>query len=183
MFWRCLTCALASALLIGYAEVARSQSKNMTIPADVRQLETVFGKPSQSGFGTTVLFDHANHRDDLERLALEKYKYFTGNLWEKYGQAAWMGSWRMVHEREGAGNIVSELHGIEDVEARRSASAFLDGVADPQETKQALSQALDDRQVENVMVFNVGDGEALSGILLAARGTDNGAFFIVFILD
>lgn len=68
-------------------------------PHGIAELEAVYDGPSRAGFGSAVFFAQLSATDDLERIALEKYRFFVGDLWERYGEDAWMGSWRKVYAR------------------------------------------------------------------------------------
>jgi hypothetical protein len=78
-------------------------------PDYVKALEAAFGSPNQSGFGSTVLFATARDREEFVNLARAAYRHFTGELWERWGEAAWMGSWRLVHERASGRDVLAEL--------------------------------------------------------------------------
>jgi hypothetical protein len=47
----------------------------------------------------------------------------------------------------------------------------------------ALSAAFDDPAVRDLLVFNLGDGGAMSGVLFAARRVNGEATFLVFLMD
>jgi Asp/Glu/hydantoin racemase len=79
---------------------------------------------------------------------------------------------------------VAELRGITDVDARNSAPMILDVVQDAEQAKAALAAAFDDPAVSDLRVFNLGDGGAMSGILVAGRrAAAADATFLVFLLD
>lgn len=51
-------------------------------------------------------------------------------------------------------------------------------------TRSALSAAYDDPAVTELCVFNLGDGEAMSGLLIAGRrGASGESTYLVFLLD
>jgi len=58
------------------------------MPADVTDLEAAYGPPSQAGFGSAVFYEPDAAIGDLPAWSLEKYKVFTGDLWERYGEEA-----------------------------------------------------------------------------------------------
>jgi hypothetical protein len=159
------------------------RSGEVVRPAYVKALELHFGQPNQDGIGSTVLFDQAADLEVLQRLSLEKYRYFLGPLWERFGETAWLAPWRIVLSRKGSGDIVSELHAITDAQAAMSADTFLEAVSEPVAARTALAAAFDDPEVEDVVAYNLGDGEAYSGLLLAARRKNDEAVFVVFMLD
>jgi Asp/Glu/hydantoin racemase len=79
---------------------------------------------------------------------------------------------------------VAELSGITDPDAAISAPMILDVVQDAEKARTALAAAYDDPAVTELRVFNLGDGGAMSGILVASRRAATGdATFLVFLLD
>ena len=152
----------------------------------VADLEAAYGPPSQSAFGSAVFYESIGADHSLTNAALAKYKYFAGELWERYGEDAWMGPWKEVYTRAAAAkpDIVAELRGISDPDASISAPMILDVVQDADQARAALSAAFDDPAVTELRVFNLGDGEAMSGLLVAGRRADTAdATFLVFLLD
>jgi hypothetical protein len=157
----------------------------MTQPADVTALQAVYGAPSQAAFGSAVFYEQTTP-DDLEQAALAKYRYFVGELWERYGEAAWLGPWKKVYARQPdvKADIVAELNGIADQTAQLSVPMILDAVQDTEQARAALSAAFDDAAVTELSVYNIGDGAAMSGLLIAGRRAETGeATFLVFLLD
>jgi hypothetical protein len=61
----------------------------------VTRLEGTYGGPSQQGFGSAVFYENLRDTDDLTQAALSRYKTFVGKLWERFGEAAWMGPVRL----------------------------------------------------------------------------------------
>ena len=154
--------------------------------ARVTGLEAAYGAPSQAGFGSAVFFARLKAADDLEKMAFEKYKYFVGDLWERFGQDAWMGPWRRVYARPAgaAPDIVAELRSLKDPQAAISAPMLLDNLEGAEKARAALSAAYDDPNVIDLRVFTLGDGGAMSGLLIAGRYHETGeAIFLVFLLD
>ena len=152
-------------------------------PDYVKQLEESFGLPSQNGFGSTVLYATAKSREELEGLAKLAYRHFTGELWDKWGETAWMGQWRIVHERTTQRDIMAELRALDDPLLRSSVDMLLDGTENPASGKGALSAAFDDLAVHNLLIFAIGDGGAMSGLLVAVRRANDEATFVVFLMD
>lgn len=154
-------------------------------PSYIERLEAVFGPPSQEAFGSAVFFERIKG-DDLEQACLDQYRFFVGDLWDEYGEQAWLSAWKEVYQREpgGRAEIVSELEGITDPDAGNSVPMFLSGIQDPQAAKQALAGAFDDPAVTDLKVFNIGDGGAMSGILIAGRRTRTAeGTFLFFLMD
>ena len=164
-------------------------------PAYVTALEAAYGAASQAGFGSAVFYAPmiAAPEEDagaLERMALDKYRYFVGGLWERYGEDAWMGPWRQVYARTeavvaAARDIVAELRGITTpLAAAMAVPQILDDMDGAERGRAALSAAYDDPAVTELRVFALGDGEAMSGLLVAGRRAVTGdATFLVFLMD
>lgn len=154
-------------------------------PQYVTDLESAYGAPSQAGFGSAVFYELVSQESTVEQAALKKYKYFVGELWDRYGEKAWMSAWKQVYVRP-AGikhDIVTELRGIADPGASGSAEMVLDVVDNAEAARKALSNAYDDQQVVELKVLNLGDGAAMSGLLIACRRSTGEALFLVFLYD
>ena len=79
---------------------------------------------------------------------------------------------------------MAELRGIADRDAKQAVTMILDNVDDVEHARSALSAAFDDPVVTELAVYNVGDGGAMAGILVASRRNETGeATFLVFLLD
>lgn len=155
------------------------------VPDAVRALEAAYGPPSQAGFGSAVFYEALPPDADLEQAALARYRYFVGELWERWGEEAWLGPWKEVYRRPAGAvsDIVVELRDIADPDAALSAPMILDNIDGADTARAALAAAFDDPAVIDLRVFNLGDGAAMSGILVAGRRQDHGAIFLVFLLD
>lgn len=66
----------------------------MTLSVDVTNLMAVYGAPSQAGFGSAVFDAAIEPGTGVESVALRFYKYFVGDLWQQYGEAAWKSTWK-----------------------------------------------------------------------------------------
>jgi hypothetical protein len=160
----------------------------MTTPPDyVTALEAAYGPPSQAGFGSAVFYEELEAEADLEKAALAKYRFFIGPLWERFGEAVWLTPWQAVYTRppDAERDIVVELRAIPDRAAALSASMLLEN---GDEATTPLAVAYDDPAVTDLVVYSVGDGAAMSGILIAGRrrasGTDTDeAVFLILLLD
>jgi hypothetical protein len=182
-----LTMAVASsaAILLDAPNEGDTMSQSTAKPAYVTDLEAAYGAPSQAGFGSAVFYEPDADSGDLLAWSLEKYKYFTGDLWDRYGEEAWLGPWRQVYWRpDGAvPDIVAELRAIDDADAARSVEMILDNSADPTAAGAALTGVFDDPAMREVVVFNLGDSAAMSGVLVAGRRTSGEAVFLLFLMD
>lgn len=151
-------------------------------PAYVAALEAAYGAPSRAGFGSAVFFDESEN--GLEQAALEKYKCFVGANWQVFGETMWLRRWKRVYARMGGKrDIVAELRGITDTDAKHSVPMILDNLENADRAREALSAAFDDAAVAQLAVYNIGDGEAMSGILIAGQRAQDETTFLVFLLD
>ena len=163
--------------------MAQSDDADAVAPDFVLKLEAVFGVPSQAAFGSAVFHEHLATGDKLEQGALAKYKYFVGELWARYGEDAWMGPWQEVYARakDATADIAGELGTLADRAAKLSASMLLEAGED---AAASLAAAFDDATVTELAVYALGDGGAMSGVLVAGRrAAREEATYLVFLLD
>jgi hypothetical protein len=155
-------------------------------PNNMTTMEEIYGVPTQAGFGSAVFIEQLNSTDDLEKIALKKYRYFVGDLWERYGQDTWIGPWKEVYRRPKLiqPDIIAELRSIKDPQASISVPMILDNIQDPEKARLALSSVYDEPAITDLRVYNLGDGGVMSGLLIAGRHGDTGeAIFLVFLMD
>jgi hypothetical protein len=157
-------------------------------PAYVLALESAYGVPSQAAFGSAVFFDHtdpARDSADMESLAKRYYRHFTGTKWDEWGEAAWMTAWKEVYARKpgAVGTVIEELKNINDLNASLSVPMILTVVDQAKQAVQALSGAFDEPNVIDFHVYTIGDGGAMSGLLLAGERNNRDAIFLVFLMD
>ncbi len=155
-------------------------------PDYVVELERCYGMPSQEAFGSSVFYDAMDVSEaPLEQAAIAKYKHFAGETWERYGEENWMAEWESVYTRDpkSTRDIVAELRSISDRAAKTSASLLIENSDHSAEARAALSKTFDDSTVWELQVFKIGDGSAMSGILIAARRPNEGSVFLVLLMD
>ena len=155
-------------------------------PRSITDLESFYGPPSQEGFASAVFYVKSDPQGALAGQALEIYQYFTGELWQRWGEDAWMSAWKEVYSRDDSAekDIVKELRAIEDPDASFSVPMLLDNPADAEHARAALSVVFDNPAINELRVFNLGDGGAMSGLLVAAQNTaPDTAVFLAFLLD
>lgn len=154
-------------------------------PKSVTDLMTAYGPPSQAAFGSAVFYQEMKPTDDLEKAAMAIYKHFVGEAWARFGEKAWMSVWAKVYERKAGAkhDIVAELRGLQGREVRASVELVLDNAENPEEARKALAAAYDDPAMTELAVYSIGDGAAMSGILVAGRQATGEATCLIFLLD
>ncbi len=154
-------------------------------PTWVQELEKSFGGANQTAFGTAVFYQLTIAETvDVEQLARKWYQFFCGPSWEKLGADSWLGTWKRVDLASNKSRtLLDELANLEDHEARRSAATMLEGHEDPSTAKKVLSQVMDDPAVEERRIYKIGDGGAMSGILIVCQRNKNEFAFLTFLLD
>lgn len=157
----------------------------VTQPDYVKALQHAYGEPSQNGFGSAVFFEVLPGTNALEAAALRWYKYFVGDLWDRYGEQAWMGTWRQVYMRPQRGDtgLVAALRALADPQAASAGGMILDAVQNAGTAQKALSAAFDDASVALLTVYTVGDGEAMSGLMVVGQRNNGETTFLIFLLD
>ena len=157
----------------------------MDKPAYLIDLETYYGAPSQEGFGSAVFLKKVKTADDLEEIAQEQYQYFVGDKWEEWGPETWLAPWKEVYRRpsDGEHDIIAELNAIDDFQVKMQVDMILNNIENAAEAQQALAAAYDDAALSDLRAYLLGDGEAMSGLLLAGRRSDSDSVFLVFLMD
>lgn len=154
-------------------------------PQYVLDLQTYYGEPSQEGFGSAVFYKRVKTADLLEQIAQEQYEYFVGDKWEDWGPETWLAPWKEVYCRKPGAprDIVAELGGIEDFMAQLQVDMILNNIENAKKAQKALAAAYDDETVVQLCVYLIGDGEAMSGLLIAGRREKGETTFLVFLMD
>lgn len=153
----------------------------------IKKLEAAFGGPSSSGFGSAVFHVPAadSNCENLQATARRIYRQFLGESWDAAGEATWLGPWKSVFERTGPGSptFVEGLRSIDDPMARGSVPLLLDVIQDPAAATEALTESFDDPETRAVNVFSIGDGEAMSGLLVAGERDTLDRIFVIALMD
>lgn len=151
----------------------------------VTVLQAIYGQPSQAGFGSAVFHELLEPGSDLESVALRFYQYFVGKLWEQFGEAAWMSTWKRVYLRPDGiqPNIVAELRAIADPAASYAPILLLADTDDHAKAQQALAAVFNDSQVTDLSVYAIGDGAAMSGLLVAGYCLPTEVTILTSLLD
>lgn len=149
-------------------------------------LQKIYGGPEVTGMGSSVTEIALPEQGKLEEIAKQRYQKFCGEIWERFGPKNWMSQWAEVYRRPTGqtGKILEELRGLEDHNASMAGSMILDNIDEPESAHEILSEVFDDPAINRLSIFRLGDGEAYSGLLIAAdRGPGQAAIFLTFLMD
>ncbi len=107
-------------------------------------------------------------------------------MWEEYGESAWMSQWKQVYSRpdEVQPDVVAELRAIVDPLASHFMPIMLMAETDDKDrAQQSLASVFNDPLINELKVFSIGDGAAMSGLLLAGSSATGETTIIVSLLD
>lgn len=155
----------------------------MTVPAYVKRLASAFGPPSNSAWGSAVFFEVGIEDGELAKRAVQYYRHFVGDLWQRFGEKAWMSGWTLAFTRHGAGDLVKELEQSGNRVIKRGSELLLRVPDSEADRVVAFHEAFDDPAVALLEVYAAGDGGAYSGLMVAGRRTNGEATFLVFLID
>lgn len=148
-------------------------------------LQNVYGKSSNSGFGSAVFYASPKQEKKLAIIAFENYIYFLGEKWNKETESAWMGGWKLVYERNPGtkADILTELGHIKDADAKRSVPLLTELVENAAEGRAALAAAFNHPNLSMLEIFSVGDGEAMSGLMVSGLYADGSVCSVICLMD
>lgn len=152
----------------------------------VTVLQSIYGAPSQAGFGSAVFYDQIEPESDLETVALRVYQHFVGPLWEQYGETAWMSTWKQVYVRPNGiqPNTVAELRAIADpLTAQYIPILLLSETEERDRAEQALANVFDAPQMTDLRLYAIGDGAAMSGLLLVGCHITGDTTVLISLVD
>lgn len=151
----------------------------------MNDLIALYGAPSQAGFGSAGFYESTQPDADLDQIALRYYQYFIGDLWEQFGEAAWMSAWKPLYTRplDTKSGIVVELKAIATPEIVSLVPLFLHSEDSQEQTQKALSAVFDASDIRNLTIYAIGDGEAMSGVLVAGGSQMGDVTIVILLLD
>lgn len=151
----------------------------------MESLEKVYGKASDAGFGSAVFHEATDKKSMADSIALTHYKRFLGSKLTGDGGTAWMKNWKVVYTRPGnqKGDILRELASVADPQARVSIPLLTELIENADAGRDALAAAFNHAEVRQLCACNIGDGEAMSGILVTAVYEENYTCTVIALMD
>jgi len=148
----------------------------------VSALEAVFGKASAEGFGSAV-FSNVTFEGNSTALAKQVYASFLGDKTTgEYGHL-WMENFGEVSHATGKTDIVETLNNITDPDAKRSVPLLIEIVSDAEAAKAALQQAFDADDISELSICKIGDGEAMSGLVVSGIYSNKENTSVIALMD
>lgn len=144
------------------------------MPDRYLELEGSFGGPSSNGFGSAVFRRPLATEVELETVARGVYETFVGKMWSDFGPEVWLANFVELASRGAnrGSKILDILRSLEDPTTRSAAALMLDGGTDPEASAGVLERAFDHAAISELRVFAIGDGGAMSGLIIASRDTE-----------
>lgn len=155
----------------------------MPFSSNREALEKIYGPSSAEGWGSAVFAGMAKEGEALAATAQKLYQQFLGEKAKSNFDSVWMPAFKQVLVRNGAGKVLEDLTKIEDPDAKNSVGLLTDAVEDSAGAQQALSSAYDNADLLEVGAFTIGDGEAMSGIILLGSFVDNQYMAVIALMD
>jgi hypothetical protein len=164
----------------------------------IDKLTSLFGAPSQTTIGAAVFTTTQQNTvqapstsqgsqtcdEQLEAFAKDKYEYFAGNAWKNFGPEQWLATWTRLYERKehAQADILKELEQIQEPATNLAASQVTENHDQPDAAREALQKAFDSEEVQTLQLYQIGDTEAITGVLIAAATADL-YIALVFLMD
>jgi hypothetical protein len=117
--------------------------------------------------------------------SIEKYRYFCGETWARFGEEKWMSGWQELYHRSPGDTtgILCELRSIKVNLSDPARRYFWMKTRTMMRSISCFPEAFDSDGVKELRIFSIGDGEAMSGFLIAADIVDLGRLFVAFLMD
>lgn len=164
-------------------------------PDYVATLQEVFSE-------SEVFFEELKGVDTLDKAAFAWYRHVASEMEPPIDEdedeseqqerlrtirAGWMAAWQQVYVRpqEGDTRIMTALNELAEspFAADIQIWTLLDIIGEDERRQSALSAAFDEPTVAQLTCYSVGDGQAYSGLMIAAVRTNGEATFLIFLFE
>jgi len=135
------------------------------------RLQALLGPCGPVGMGDSLCREPLPAAASLDEWARAKYLVLANKNWEVFDPEAWLAPFREVHRRpkDSPGEIVEELLALHGDNIELVIENFLTNREDASELKGALAAVFDGRSMAEMVIYAIGDGEALKGVLIVGR--------------
>lgn len=151
----------------------------------IASLENVYGKASAAGFGSAVYQEPVDMSAQPDAIAIKHYREFLGPKWNAERAAAWMSTWKTVYARpkDSQGDILAELASISDPDAKQSVGLLTEFIENASAGQEAMAAVFNHGDIVDLSIHSIGDGEAMSGIMVTALFSGGHTCSLVALMD
>lgn len=151
----------------------------------LNELEKIYGTANSNGFGSAVFFENLPEGKTAEAMALKHYRDFLGSKWTDETEAVWHTGWKNVYNREVGKepDILSELDEINDPQGKLSVPLLTEMITDAEQGRKALAEVFDHPLIDELTVNLIGDGAAMSGIMITGAFSNKKVCSVVCLMD
>lgn len=148
-----------------------SGTKGSTDDAPWARLQALLGPCAPVGMGDAVCHEPLAAGVPLETWARDKSLVLANKGWENFQPEMWRAQFRELYRRpeSATGAITDELAALTGDNIELVIGNFLDNRDNAGELKQSLTAVFDAPAMSEVVVYRIGDGQALAGVLLVGR--------------
>jgi hypothetical protein len=139
----------------------------------INKLISIFGKETDTGFGSAVFQTEGNGTESLDAVSLDHNLKFLGKKWAPESEGSWSDNWKECYRRplNGSGDILTELRQVKEADAKQSIQLLTEFIDPKEDGQRALEGAFNSQDVQQLAVHTIGDVEAYSGAMISALYT------------
>jgi hypothetical protein len=155
--------------------------------SSIVKLEQVFGGVSQEGAGSSVCRITKEDKGIIDSIAWAQFKQYLGPKYTDATAPHWKKGWEKVYVRnlrsDSSHNINTELNRHKDPRVKASVPLLLEFVQPVVKARQALGGVYNRKDIKELAIFVIGDGEAYAGLLIAGRYKDGTGCTLIAMAD
>lgn len=155
--------------------------------SSILKLEQMFGGVSHDGAGSSVYRITKEDVGIIDSVAWSHFKQYLGPKYTDTTASQWKKGWAKVYVRDllsdSSHNINTELSRHKDPRVKASVPLLLEFVQPVVKARQALGGVYNRKDIKELAIFVIGDGEAYSGLLIAGRYADGTGCTLIAMAD
>ena len=135
------------------------------------RLQSLWGPCEPVGMGDALCREPLPAKAALDDWARAKHLVLANKNWEVFEPEQWLANFREVYRRPAGstGAIVDELLALQGNNVELVVENVLTNRDDAAELRPALSAVFDGPHLAELVIYSIGDGEALNGLLIVGR--------------
>ncbi|MGB4772718.1 MAG: hypothetical protein WBP58_14730 [Chitinophagaceae bacterium] len=155
--------------------------------SSIVRLEQLFGGVSHDGAGSSVYRIGTEDERSIDSIAWGHFTEYLGSKYSPESASRWKKGWGKVYVRkvhpDSSRNINTELNMHKDPRVRSSVPLLLEFVEPVVKARQALAAVYNRKDIKELSIYVIGDGEAYSGLLIAGRYKDGTGCTLIAMAD